>query len=168
MSPKAIKATFLATKEEEEKEEAGIFSGGGPTRELRASIPGGEDIVVRLESAFFEWIAPIFEDLCNLLFLPPNWDSYGAPPIEKRTVITALETLKFFPNTPRPWTVPTVHGGVRLEWHSDGIDLVIKFEPHGKGLIYYESPEGIEELEINPRAEVGLIGNYMDKFSRHA
>ena len=162
MSTETLEKGSLVIKEEEEDTFSGV------DEELRASVPGREDLVVKFESAFVEWIYPIFEDLCNLLSLPPNWDSYGAPQIERQTIITALETLKFFPNTHRPWVVPTVHGGVRLEWHIGGFDLVIKFEPHGKGLIYYEDPEGIDELEINPRAEVGITGKYMDKLPEHA
>jgi hypothetical protein len=65
--------------------------------------------------------------MIELLELPPGWNSYNARPISKQNVNFALSLLGriMLPNTPSPDVVPTVRGGVQLEWHIHGIDMEI-------------------------------------------
>jgi hypothetical protein len=73
----------------------------------------------------FFW--PILNKICELGDLPPDWDSYGALPIDPETaafgVGLLLNVLK--PDDPVPAVVPTSRGGLMFEWHEGGIDLEI-------------------------------------------
>lgn len=56
----------------------------------------------------------MFKILDSFTELEENWDSYGAHPISPKAIAKArfiMETL--------PWPVPTVNGGVALEWDAD-------------------------------------------------
>lgn len=66
--------------------------------------------------------------ICKLGELSPNWDSYGALPIDRQCLVTAilLWLTSARPQTPPPAVVPTIRGGVQLEWHRGGIDLEIE------------------------------------------
>lgn len=115
-----------------------------------------------------KWITPIFEDLCKLLSLPPNWDSYGAPQIEIQSIVTALKILVHSPYVTRPSVGPTSHGGVHLEWHTEGIELEIEIGSWGHGEIYYGDQSGDPfEWEGNLNSESELIEGLIDKLPRH-
>ena len=43
------------------------------------------------------------------------------------------------PNTPAPSIVPTVRGGLQLEWHQTQIDLEVEITPHGTIHLAYEN-----------------------------
>jgi hypothetical protein len=65
--------------------------------------------------------------VADLLTLAPGWDSYSAPAIDGRSARRAINIIVEFmrPGMPVPHVVPTVHGGIQLEWHDDGIDIEI-------------------------------------------
>lgn len=122
-----------------------------------------------IERTFVDWIYPIFEELCELLDLPKDWDSYGAPQIEKQSVIDALYLLSNTASalTPKPWVVPTSHGGVKLEWHTGGIDLEIEVGPHAKGSVFYEDrSKEYKEKECNLKAEIPHLRELIEKLPR--
>lgn len=62
----------------------------------------------------------------KLLSLEYGWDSYGALPIDVKCAYTAMQlaTRISGDDWPLPSVVPTVHGGVQLEWHL-GIDIEV-------------------------------------------
>lgn len=74
------------------------------------------------------------EALASFRHLPPNWDSYGAPMIDRYAItkaqwlLVALRTLV----PPVRWTaVPCPDGGVQLEHHAGGIDIEIRVSNAG-------------------------------------
>lgn len=159
MSTEVLDQTLSTVKVRVEKD---AFSGAGPTQTLRASVQGEEVLVAKYEREFVEWITPIFEGLCKLLELPPNWDSYGAPQIEKQSIVTALEIIATSPDTPKPSIVPTVYGGVQFEWHRGGMDLEIEINPQAKGNIFFKDQQEIlVDKECYPQAEIQLINKLM-------
>lgn len=116
-----------------------------------------------------EWFTPICKNLCQLLDLPPNWDSYGALPIEPYSVATALYILNetFTLNTPRPAIVPTNNGGIQLEWHMEDIGLEIEIDPRLRGGIFYDDGSGKAfEKEGNPKAEISLIKELLTRMAK--
>ena len=86
-----------------------------------------------------KWLLPALESAYNLLTLPLNWDSYGAPPIMKDTIMTGIEVLvnHSFPGSPAPVFVPTSRGGCQLEWHTSRFDLEIEVMPGGEVSVFY-------------------------------
>src|SRR5205823_1875475 len=75
-------------------------------------------LLVRPMSAEPAWVKPTVERLRHLLQLREDWDSYGAAPVDLRAARTALQLLAMImrPDTPAPTVVPTVRGGLQLEW----------------------------------------------------
>ena len=63
----------------------------------------------------------------DLLSLPAAWDSYSAKPIAPRNAIQAIKLLADLlrSSTPAPAVVPTVQGGIQLEWHTKGVNIEV-------------------------------------------
>jgi hypothetical protein len=74
---------------------------------------------------------PAIEGAGSLLVLPFDWDRQGAPPIEPLTIQSALDALSLFmaQTSSLPAWTPTRDGGVQLDWHENGVDLEIEFNP---------------------------------------
>lgn len=70
------------------------------------------------------------EAIADLLSLPPGWNSYSAKPIDHQNAGRAIRLLAEFlkSNTPPPSVVPTVRGGIQLEWHTRGVNVEIYIE----------------------------------------
>src|SRR6266851_8436106 len=96
-----------------------------------------------------DWLPQTEIALQELLKLPANWDSYGARMIRAEVVAEAADLLRKIvqPDTPQPAVVPTVQGGVQLEWHTGGIDLEIEIEQPGRFHVSYEEPNEDAALE---------------------
>ena len=78
----------------------------------------------------------------TLAQLPNGWNSYGAKPVSPRAVHHATrllrETACLIPNVATPSVVPTVGGGLQLEWHLRGVDIEIEFGSDGCASWYAE------------------------------
>ena len=92
--------------------------------------------------------------VADLLSLPPGWNSYSAKPIAAQNAIRAIRLLGEFlePHTPPPTVVPTVRGGIQLEWHSSGVNVEV----------YIQSPNDVsffaEEVGSGDSSDVPLSG----------
>jgi hypothetical protein len=67
------------------------------------------------------------EGVADLLRLPAGWNSYSAKPIAPSNAIAAIRLLAEMmgPRTSAPNIVPTVRGGIQLEWHTRGVNIEI-------------------------------------------
>ena len=81
---------------------------------------------------------PIRKAICravDLLALPPGWDSYDADRVTEEAARCAVKLLLLVsskvPGMVAPSVVPTVRGGLQLEWHRRGVDLEVEFDPAG-------------------------------------
>jgi hypothetical protein len=77
------------------------------------------------------WLTPTILRAGRLLSLPHNWDLQGAPPIDSTSIQTALDALALFmiETSSLPQWTPTQRSGVQLDWHENGVDLEIAFDP---------------------------------------
>lgn len=93
--------------------------GVGVARFVVPSVPGPQ------------WLSPTILRVGRLLLLPHDWDRQGAPPIDWTTIQTAIDALSVImsPNSSLPQWTPTQQSGVQLEWHENGVDLEIAFDP---------------------------------------
>ena len=95
------------------------------------------------------------EGVVDLLSLPEGWNSYSARPIGTQNAIRAIQLLGELlgSETPPPVVVPTVRGGIQLEWHTRGVNIEI----------YVESPENVsffaEEVGSGESCEEPLAGH---------
>lgn len=71
------------------------------------------------------------QTLQKLSELGPNWDTYGAKPITEQALKAAMEITGIIANKP-PSIVPTVEGGIQLEWHTCGHNIEIEIGPDGQ------------------------------------
>lgn len=131
----------------------------GALRGQRTSITGGDVVPVATSPGFafdfeelrqraaLEWAAVVMEPLRGL---PPNWDSYGAEPMNPSVVglgtslLAALALVKVAP----PQAFATADGGLSLEWHRPDLDFVISLSPPDEELpgAYFRTPA--EQWEV--------------------
>lgn len=115
------------------------------------------------------WLVPTLQSLGEMLALPDNWDSYGAPRIGLSSIVSAIELLSITmrPETPAPLVVPTTRGGLQLEWHTRGIDLEVEVESPNRIFARYEDHNrGVtweDEMTFNLKALAECIA----ALSRH-
>ncbi len=94
------------------------------------------------------WFLATAEALRKIMALPDGWDSYGARRVESEVLNVALELLLLVAQRtlPAPTVVPTVRGGVQLEWHAPPMDLEIEVLPPSTiGVLAVDHERGTEE-----------------------
>lgn len=113
------------------------------------------------------WLQPTVQGFADLLALPRGWDSYDAPKIKFAAVRSALDllvaTLK--PQSPGPSVVPTVQGGLQLEWHIQGIDLEIRLDSPDKVDIFCEDLHAGIEWEGSIPSDEGRLREAIAKLT---
>jgi len=74
------------------------------------------------------WFDNIDDQLQEFLSLEPNWDSYGAEPIDEDITKKTLELILLITeeNTPEPFVAPVPSGGIDIEWNKQARLLSIK------------------------------------------
>jgi hypothetical protein len=95
-----------------------------------------------------DWVQPTVEGLVRIMRLPPDWDSYGARPVQSVLVERAVEILSrvMEENSPPPSIVPLCDGGLQMEWHLRNQDIEIAVASDEPPTYYYQSSEGnVEE-----------------------
>lgn len=87
--------------------------------------------------------ARAIKQLKGLEVLAPGWDSYGAAPIDRGALKLAHGVLEALAVTSaNAIIVPTVEGGVQMEWDHDGGHIEIEVRPSYEIVIYNETPDG--------------------------
>lgn len=134
-----------------------------------SDISGGSIFTITLPTDPPPWLIDFANDVASLLSLQDNWDSYGARPISFTVLCNSLFImLDIMDNdTPLPQAVPTVHGGIQLEWHTCGIDLEIEINPHDQISILFEDTlqNEVWEPEPNNPADLSRIKRELAKLT---
>lgn len=114
------------------------------------------------------WSAGVTQRIDELLRLPTNWDSYGASPINPSAAAAALRLVLRTADsaTPAPQVVPTVEGGLQLEWHERGIDLEIATHPGGRVTLYYFDHRTGKESEDDLGPDLSRLRAALDELAR--
>ncbi len=85
------------------------------------------------------WLPAVQGRIQELLLLPEDWDSYGAPPIDRWTAAYAsnlVEALAEEWTTP-PRVIPTTNAGVILEWFRPNMVVRITVDPEDPLSLFY-------------------------------
>lgn len=90
--------------------------------------------------------APVLRDassivearLDELIELPPDWDGYGAQPIDRQALIFAARVIDAATRhgLPTPEIFPVPSGGVQLEWVSRSMELEFEIEPGANNIVF--------------------------------
>lgn len=104
----------------------------------------------------------------ELVELPTGWNSYDAKPVSREAIRAAIafliETASAEPTVAAPAVVPTVRGGLQLEWHRQGVDLEIEFESDATCSWYAEDRKSGESYEA-PRSDVAALQLWLERAS---
>ena len=115
-SPDALAAAFLrTTRQDSPSRPVRRMAVRAPRRELPAELLRALDRVIEL-----------FE-------LPKGWNSHGAEPVSEAAFRQTVQFLATYlvEDVAGPVLVPTVRGGVQLEWHRQGVDIEVEVSPDG-------------------------------------
>ena len=85
------------------------------------------------------WLGPVLQGFANLVTLNDNWDGEGARRIDPATINRALAAMEeVLPHdASAPSIVPLQNSGLQVEWHRNGKDVEIEFNPTGSVTFYY-------------------------------
>jgi len=119
-------------------------------------IPFGSGAFFEFDEEPPKWFMPLLSQICQLGDLPPDWNSYGAKPVDPETAAHAVTLLLeiLSERDPRPTVVPTSRGGLLIEWHEGGIDLEVDVRSPSSIHVAFEDGGREEEFE---NAELELV-----------
>ena len=129
-----------------------------PTGEVQVCISGDPP----------RWVFDAIQQLEVLASYQPDWDSAGAPRISEHCIFIVLELLRYVlqPDTPRPSIVPAPHGGLQVEWHTNGFDLEIEIEPSLSVSAYCQRADGSESEAVGPTRDLAQFVPLVERLSR--
>jgi len=99
------------------------------------------------------WLHECQKHVAELRHLPPNWDSYGANPVDIGSIANALEFIDMlaeYPAISAPNVAASPAGNVAFSWSWNEGDRELDVEVTGAGMIRYSF---INESEPNHDAE---------------
>jgi len=104
------------------------------------------------------WLDEVEERLKTLFALPANWNSRGARPFTAQAVRSGLVVLANVMSREAllPTIVPTVRGGLQLEWHAGGIDLEIRVDHSGGVEVAFEDTKDETEWD-EPLSDFSVV-----------
>lgn len=141
-----------------------------PAAEASAAEPV-RTIVLRIEVKRDkpEWFIPTVKALTELLQLPEDWNSYGAPRVDPYSIAAAISLLASImrDDSPPPAVVPTGRGGVQLEWHLSNRDLEVELLPGGRILVCYEDLIEQTEWEGELTTDLDAIRKLLQELPSH-
>ncbi len=127
-----------------------ILANSGLRRRREASVA---EPTATLAGQPAEWIPTAVGRLEAIAQLEDGWDGRKAPRISRSNIEIALQLLRrvMSKGTPMPQFVPTVRGGLQMEWHVPDIDVELEIlSPSRYALSFEDRAEGREyDLELN-------------------
>jgi len=145
-------ATYLDHFSKTDRRLISAYQQPAPTIRKRTYYSRGQTWVIEWQDygrqlpAWFDALAQGFVDL---LTLPPDWDSYGAGPIDPVLVNTGMNFINGLlgPASPAPRVVPLSSGGLQMDWHRGSVDLEVVFDRGEVPFFYYRNRTNNEESD---------------------
>ena len=108
-------------------------------------------VPVNVSRSALDTLLPVIERVVDLAELPGGWNSYEANPVSATALHRTLEFLleHVTPGVDHPAVVPTVRGGLQLEWHDNGLDVEVEIAPDGPVSLFVEDTVTGETSEMN-------------------
>ena len=100
------------------------------------------------------WLAGVAERCSELFALRTGWDGYVAPQVDADLIQKAWDFIRAAARSvsAAPSVVPTVSGGVAIEWHVPGIELEIELTSSG-AIVLLEDEMGEVEGPLSEHAD---------------
>lgn len=112
------------------------------------------------------WVTRTVAALSCLERLPPDWDSYGAPPVSRESIAAATQLLARLAglDIEPPTVVPTAKGTVQFEWHGRG--ACVEVEPRSGEMfdLYAEDDLSGDVLELYGTTDINTLARWLARF----
>jgi hypothetical protein len=114
-----------------------------------------------------EWVSEVLSRLRALAVLDDGWDGNNAPRISPTNVEIAMQLLAhvMLSDTPAPEIVPTVRGGLQLEWHVRNVDVELEILSPGRYLLSFEDRSSERELEVELSSDLSPFAEAVRRVS---
>ena len=115
-----------------------------------------------------EWLDSVERQCQQLTDLAPNWDSYGARPVNPITAKAAIEVLRrVVPSSLKvaPVVVPTTAGGLQFEWNVGTRSLEMEFSGPAQVSILYCGEDA--EWEKDLAADLTPLSQALARIASH-
>jgi hypothetical protein len=141
--------------------------GAAPVRSVVTFPLSHGRLVLGLQGDPAPWVEPTLRTLGSLLTLPAGWDSYGARAPDPSCVLAAWRLLAAVmrDHIPAPTVVPTVRGGVQLEWHRNGADLEIEVVAPREFVVSFEAGDTGEGWEKSLTDDFADLSSALDRIA---
>lgn len=96
------------------------------------------------------WVRLSLQHLGELANLELGWDEGTAPPIASSVILAVQDFITsdlVSSIETQPDIVPTLRGGLLIEWHTEAIDLIIEAAQAGNPTFYFLDNQTGEEVE---------------------
>lgn len=124
-------------------------------------------IPMGIERSILDVLMPVIERMAELVALPRGWDSRNASPVSytalRRTIEFLLEYVA--DGIDCPVVVPTVRGGLQLEWHNNGVDVEVEVGSDGHVSCLAEDRSSEEPVEVGLAGNEEWIGRWLKRAS---
>ncbi len=115
-----------------------------------------------------KWLDDTFERVNRLTTLQEDWDGYGASRVSGNAAINAIRFLVkiAYPKLAPPEVVPVADGGLQVEWHRDGLDFEVMFEPDAPASALIEDrAKGTEAETVEGDDAVNALNRFVGRLS---
>lgn len=114
-----------------------------------------------------EGLLGALERACELQQLPSGWNAHGAEPLSDTAFRRAIEFLAAYVvrGVAGPALVPTVRGGLQLEWHRRGVDIEVEIGPEGSVSWCAEDRQSGDEVEAGLAGHEATVRTWLRRAS---
>lgn len=105
------------------------------------------------------WLGRVKHRIGELAQLPPNWDSYGALPVDPRIPALVEDLVEWFAvdDMPPPDVFATSDGGVQVEWHIRRANIEIEVAPEGTTVYFHDLTGGAQWSRAASPTDLQLV-----------
>jgi len=114
-----------------------------------------------------EWLPIVLRRLQALANLPEGWDGRRAPRVSATSIEIEMQLLRrvMRSGTPIPDFVPTVRGGLQIEWHVPDVDIEFEIVSPGRYLLSVEDRAADTELDRELQADLSPFATAVERIS---
>jgi hypothetical protein len=114
-----------------------------------------------------EWLAIVRRRLQALANLPEGWDGRRAPRVSATSIEIAMQLLGrvMRSGTPIPDFVPTVRGGLQIEWHVPDVDIEFEIVSPARYVLSVEDRATDTEFDRELHADLAPFAKAVERIS---